>query len=87
MNKYQKALESNNELISMLEKDYEDVYDLYDDIEVFKELVEKATPKKIDKAAYPYACPVCLEFVSGGQDYCMWCGQRLDNTEGGKSNV
>ena len=47
-----------------------------------KELVDKATPKKVRYKTYmkkesPY-CPVNDHRVYSGQKYCQYCGQRLD---------
>lgn len=58
-------------------------------IERFRELTEKADPKKVvirkipktewTRAVKQYICPSCDAVISfGGKRYCSGCGQRLD---------
>lgn len=59
-------------------------------LNVIKELVDKATPKKAIKLkekeyGYTHECPVCHQYVGTvfddgveHDDYCCSCGQRLD---------
>ena len=51
-------------------------------VEEFKDLKEKAEPKKItyqiDKNRLKHEkCPTCLSFSVFG-NYCSWCGQKID---------
>lgn len=55
-------------------------------LEEFKELKEKATPKKpINKQGFPRFgyCPACKKTVTKSSDYvgCSWCLQTLDWSE------
>lgn len=67
---YSKALESMNELISMVEKDYEDVYDLYDDIKPIELLINKQIPLNDSLCT-------CGRIGLYNQHYCQDCGKRL----------
>lgn len=63
-----------------------------EDITILKELVDKATPMKVDlsterKEDYTgedwyyqryYDCPKCNEEIERYVDYCPYCGQKLD---------
>ena len=60
----------------------------YDDYKILKELVDKATPKKIlkpvDDNGEPYLprgygeCSKCKSLVKYSDKYCHECGQRLE---------
>lgn len=96
MNKYQETFEYVIGLLS-------DVFD-YDLIAMnperyalLKELVDKATPKKItlyfDGIPKTYECPACKTRNMGYGHYCPYCGQSLDrrmrnesNHKGGRTN-
>jgi predicted RNA-binding Zn-ribbon protein involved in translation (DUF1610 family) len=77
MNKYQKALAYYKR--QRLDYRIRGVVD-----EPFKELVDKATPKKIviSKSFNDYACPEC-DTIIGKLAYlykhCPYCGQAIDN--------
>ena len=32
----------------------------------------------IDRGMDTWQCPECMKFISYGNEYCHWCGQRLD---------
>lgn len=61
-----------------------------DNMNILKELVDKATPKKAIKLkqkqnGYTHECPTCHKYVGTiiydgveHDDYCPSCGQRLD---------
>lgn len=107
MNKYQEALE--NIIVYPLKEDCEnspccqcenqcDFYKMkLHDYYVLKELVDKATPKKVVKisqkdyikGSYEHCCPSCSncvgtilrDFEIEENDYCPTCGQALDWSE------
>ena len=72
MNKYQQAYQNIQVDLPTNNKD----------ILVLRELVEKATPKKIEieKGKQLEKCPNCGKYVyfSTWSYYCQRCGQRLD---------
>ena len=53
-------------------------------IDILKELVDKATPKKVDKYSRhkdlepTFFCPLCENIVEKEQKHCPECGQKLD---------
>lgn len=93
MNEYQKAydrLAFNFGLDCLDEKLYPEEVE---DFELFRELVERETPKKIQfnvpqqpflrkkygkNARYDGICPNCHKSVYPGYKYCTNCGQKLD---------
>lgn len=90
MNKYQKAL---NLVIKVVEMDngcagifFKYNSEMFEAIDVLKELVEKATPKKAIKSDVQdiryitkYECPNCGgNFTGKLLDYCYHCGQAID---------
>lgn len=92
MNKYQKAFENiKNECAK-----YHN-FDIVDDFETLKELVDKATPKKVKNmndqlnfktGDFEYRsgeCPVCGKENGCNEfnenEYCRGCGQKLDWSE------
>ncbi|AXF52100.1 MAG: helix-turn-helix protein [Podoviridae sp. ctcf755] len=72
-------------------------YDLYNHISysLFEELVDKATPMKVDLSTKRledytgedyyyqryYDCPKCKNEIGHGIEYCFYCGQKLDWSE------
>ena len=78
MNKYQRALDDLDDGFHNLNNN-----DVDKIVAVFKELVDKATPKKPpkhDKAV----CPTCNSKANYGHpytEYCCHCGQALDWNE------
>lgn len=80
MNDYQKAYQR---LTSRVYKN-DHIEDVYKDLEVLGELVDKATPKmpeEIDRGyGYGY-CPVCGHYNEHPANYCHNCGQHLDWSE------
>lgn len=43
------------------------------------ELLEKQLPKQCKKDVYKnQVCPNCESILQGRNQYCGWCGQRLD---------
>jgi membrane protease subunit (stomatin/prohibitin family) len=56
-------------------------------LEILEELVERDTPKKIEYNDYEYpCCPDCGEVqcpnvYAMNNDFCPYCGQRLDWSE------
>lgn len=63
-------------------------YEIIKNIKLLKELVERATPKKVVKmrADSEYAsCPGCRQSVNCLEEFCHCCGQKLDwSKEDGK---
>lgn len=84
MNKYQNALETAS-LCCLCTDTAEEAHEYLD---VLKELVDKATPKKpIIRRGYSieyYHCPNCNAFIAycddedDYHDYCVFCGQAID---------
>lgn len=78
MDKYQEAL--NNVKRVYVESEHYDE----EDIRLLQELVDKATPKKVDKYSRykdlepTYFCPICENIVEKVHKYCTECGQRLE---------
>lgn len=83
MNKYEEALENVRAEWGTSDRD----------IDILEELVDRATPKKLDYEATGYYdgelvydmayCPIChhefeYEINDWGCDYCSDCGQALD---------
>lgn len=81
MNKYQ---ESYQRLTNRIYKN-DHIEDVYKDLEVLGELVDKATPKKpIIKNTlgyYEYVCPTCNNSAVSYLNHCDSCGQKLDWSE------
>ena len=56
-------------------------------IDILQELVDKATPKKVDKYSRhkdlepTCFCPLCENIVEKEHKYCTECGQALDFKE------
>ena len=75
MNKYEKAFNHLGEHAS---------FDTVDEMIDIKELVEKATPKKLlyseEYISFSH-CPNCKKVVPIRGDYCPRCGQALDWSE------
>ena len=92
MNKYQEAYDIIfNELIPMPELNYIDTKRLFDSMDLLRELVDKATPKKVcpkwrtgydPKLYYPksFHCPSCGRRLRIDQFYkwCPDCNQALE---------
>lgn len=85
MNKYQ---ESYQRLTNRIYK-YDHIEEVYKDLEILGELVEKATPKKaiIDSVqdvryTIKYICPNCgSKFIGTVSKHCHHCGQALKYEE------
>ena len=85
MNKYQEAYER----LSSRDYKYIDIENVYEDITLLGELVERTTPKQpivangqYIKNMIKYACPTCgNRFVGKSSDYCYRCGQKFDWSE------
>ena len=93
MNKYQEAI--NYVVDRYLDIDYQEK-PMNDDTKyalTLQELVERATPKKVEKQEHAYSvddeyiytrgiCPNCKKWVvvefADNYDYCQYCGQRLN---------
>jgi rRNA maturation endonuclease Nob1 len=85
LNKYQEAYDIIfDELIPMPELNDIDKKRLVVSVNLLQELVDKATPKKVNKYRRhiklepTYFCPVCENVVEKEQKYCAECGQRLE---------
>lgn len=99
MNKYEKAFDVIETILHLMcgeerEDGYKPSHDeMVNSMEDFKELVERATPKKIitDGSAYStcdkvqYICPNCKKIMLRAvcarvtkPNYCYNCGQALD---------
>lgn len=77
MNKYTKSYQR---LTNRIYK-YDHIEDVYKDLEVLGELVNKATPKKVlDANSVDFRCPSCEDIVDV-DDYCPNCGQRLNQSK------
>ena len=78
MNKYQEAYQR---LTNRIYKN-DHIEDVYKDLEVVGELVDKATPKKpIIKCVLGYyecVCPTCNNSAVIYLNHCECCGQKLD---------
>ena len=59
------------------------IEDVYKDLEVLGELVDKATPKRAGFMSEAVGeCPNCHKILLGAvADYCFHCGQHLDWSE------
>ena len=80
MNKYQRALDELDDGFHNLNNN-----DVDKIVAVFKELVDKATPKKVEEPlrleqGLCGECPHCTAFVQNS-NYCGHCGQKLDWSE------
>ena len=81
LNRYQEAL--NNVKRVYVESEHYDE----EDIRLLQELVDKATPKKVDKYSRhkdlepTCFCPLCENIVEKEQKHCPECGQKLDFKE------
>mgnify|MGYP006928576387 CR=1 FL=1 len=98
MNKYQEAFSVIETILHLMcgekrEDGYEPSHDeMSRAMNDFKELVDKATPKKIkvitingydwDSMNYvedkEYCCPTCRNAIGGIGNYCDNCGQKLE---------
>ena len=79
MNKYQDAYQR---LTNRIYKN-DHIEDVYKDLEVLGELVDKATPKRAGFMSEAVGeCPNCHKILLGAvADYCFHCGQHLDWSE------
>ena len=85
MNKYEKAYK---QLYRMIVNDYSMGARIINDFDSLKELVERATPKKVVKRNRNY-CPKCDGIITINTDRCFCnnlhnsepCGQALDWSE------
>ena len=84
MNKEQQALDELRDLVHS-ELDGTRMLDEYlKHCDTLQELVDKATPKKVDKYSRhkdlepTYFCPKCENIVEKEQKHCPECGQRLE---------
>lgn len=81
MNKYQRALKVLSASEQQAWKEGYDVYDLQEAKDLLKELVQKATPKKLSHVfEVLYTCPSCgMGYIKYDKnyDYCPYCGQAL----------
>lgn len=83
MNKYQKALSLVIELIE-IDNGCAGIFfkyngEMFEAIDILKELVEKAIPKKPNKRYYDnYYCPECHKQVFMSWKECKHCNQNLD---------
>ena len=73
MNKYKKMLNYLNRVSPPTQNDYD----------LIKELVERATPKKIlYRQMGTKQCKICGSFkISYGYNFCPNCGQALDRSD------
>ena len=88
MNKYQEAynLISGEVIFNALALGDERYKELMKALDMLRELVDKATPKRprplfLPMAYIPHKCPVCWTWVNGTKykhKYCPYCGQRID---------
>ena len=81
MNKYQEALQKIASLIYEASKETLNAEDC-EEYFALKELVEKATPKKMRSIRIDShivsVCPSCQSVLSSECLYCPECGQKLD---------
>lgn len=93
MNKYQEALDRVEETYYNLDNCLSAMKRFGKDIQTLSELVDKATPKKVQfidtqrkmyrkkfgkQARYDGVCPTCKKGVYPHYNYCSNCGQRLE---------
>ena len=87
MNKYEEAFDVIETILHLMcGEEREDGYkpsqdEMSNSMEDFKELVKKATPKKLlydDNYFSLCRCPTCKKVVPIHGDYCPRCGQKLD---------
>lgn len=87
MNKYEEAFDVIETILHLMcGEEREDGYkpsqdEMSNSMEDFKELVKKATPKKLlyDDNYFSFCrCPTCKKVVPIHGDYCPRCGQKLD---------
>ena len=82
MDKYQEALKRLKQ--ETAPNTYCADFDKEKYINILQELVDKATPKKVDKYSRhkdlepTYFCPICENIVEKEHKYCTECGQRLE---------
>lgn len=74
MNKYQEAFERTKQVVTI---------DTLDDFITLKELVEKATPKKLDSLYYKVHKKYDEYYVSG---YCVVCGNEFHISKDSRPN-
>lgn len=82
MNKYQEALDGLLENIDYKDYSIQTINKVAEAIVILQELVDKATPKKVNLYSFEHnkgKCPVCNNTVySFMNTYCQICGQKLD---------
>ena len=56
------------------------IYDYVQATEQAKRLMAKYEIAKdvIDRGMGMWQCPTCQKFISFGNEYCHWCGQKLE---------
>lgn len=76
MNKYEEAL---NELVD-INYNGEDAQDIMEQArDILQELIERATPKKLNSIDVYVKCPNCSnDEIRDIDNYCPNCGQALD---------
>lgn len=90
MNKYQEAIEVIDTLLHLMRgEEREDGYkptmeEMSNSMDCLKELVERATPKKLVSTRHTRRCPSCNRQMSDinnahpNMKFCPNCGQALD---------
>lgn len=89
MNKYKKALNTIGDTLTyyMVRKDLNQLpsdNEIFDSMDTLRELVERATPKKLVATRHTRRCPACNRQMSDinnahpNMKFCPNCGQTLD---------
>lgn len=89
MNEYKKALNTIGDTLTyyMVRKDLNQLpsdNEIFDSMDTLRELVERATPKKLVATRHTRRCPACNRQMSDinnahpNMKFCPNCGQTLD---------
>ena len=79
-----RAIKFIKERVDFIEDYYEEMSDYKDALEMAVNALEKQIPQKpkTDDRYVIYICPCCNNLIKLCKNYCEYCGQKLDWSDG-----
>ena len=78
------AIEFIKERIALIDSNYTDILDYKEALQISVKALEKQIPRKpkTNDNYIMYICQCCNNFIKLCRNYCEYCGQKLDWSDG-----